>query len=722
MISPVDQRTWLVSEAPFNPFKLQHSETIFTVGNGFMGVRGSFEEGYEGALPTTLVHGIFNHAEGDLVPDIVNLPNPLPVQVRVDGEAFHMTTGKVLGFRRTLDLKRAALTREVLWRTSQGVVVKLTFERFASLTDQHLLVQRVRVRALLGSPQIEIRSSIDAQVTNLGVQHLADVQKQVDAAEILVTARTAQSNYGIALCAAHSLSAESSLEADAESLRYTFSLPHENEVSLTKISAIYTTRQGAQPAELAQKAARAALTKGYEALFAAHCAAWEQYWHTSDVQIEGDELAQRAIRFSTYHVLIAAPRHDERVSIGAKTLSGLGYKGHVFWDTELFMLPLLIVTQPKLARNLLLYRYHNLEGARNKARAHGYEGAMFPWESADTGEETTPQWSHPQPDGTRIRIWTGDHEQHISSDIAYAVLQYWRWTGDDEFFVKYGAEIVLDTAVFWGCRAEYNAAQDRYELSMQIGPDEYHENVNNSAFTNSMVRWHLQQALAARDWLLTHHREAGEALLARLNITEARCAKWADIAAKMYIPRDAETGVLEQFDGFFGLERFDLTHWQPRTVNLDWILGHERAQRTMVIKQADVVMLMALLGDQFGALELQQANWDFYYPLVDHGSSLSPSTHAWVAARLGLLEEAYDLFLYASHIDLDDLKGNVRDGIHAAACGGVWQAVAFGFVGMSLDERGELQIKPKLPAHWRSVTLRAYHRGQLKTVRLTAED
>lgn len=212
-----------------------------------------------------------------------------------------------------------------------------------------------------------------------------------------------------------------------------------------------------------------------------------------------------------------------------------------------------------------------------------------------------------------------------------------------------------------------------------------------------MVRWHLQQALAARDWLLTHHRAAGEALLARLNITEARCAKWADIAAKMYIPRDPETGVLEQFDGFFGLERFDLTHWQPRTVNLDWILGHERAQRTMVIKQADVVMLMALLGDQFGAPELQQANWDFYYPLVDHGSSLSPSTHAWVAARLGLLEEAYDLFLYASHIDLEDLKGNVRDGIHAAACGGVWQAVAFGFAGLSSMSAASCRSSPSCP-------------------------
>jgi len=214
----------------------------------------------------------------------------------------------------------------------------------------------------------------------------------------------------------------------------------------------------------------------------------------------------------------------------------------------------------------------------------------------------------------------------------------------------------------------------------------------------------------------------GEALLARLDITEARCAKWAEIAAKMYVPRDPETGVLEQFDGFFSLERLDLTHWQPRVANMDWILGHARAQRTMVIKQADIVMLMALLGDQFGTPDVQQANWDFYYPLVDHGSSLSPSTHAWVAARLGLLEDAYKLFIYAANIDLEDLKGNVRDGIHAAASGGVWQAIAFGFVGLSLDARGELQVKPNLPPHWRSVTLRAYHRGQLKTIRLTAQD
>src|SRR5690606_20567396 len=178
------------------------------------------------------------------------------------------------------------------------------------------------------------------------------------------------------------------------------------------------------------------------------------------------------------------------------------YKGHVFWDTELFIVPPLVLSQPQLARNLLMYRYHNLPGARNKARANGYEGAMYPWESTDTGEETTPQWSDPGADGTRIRIWTGDNEQHISTDIAYAVWLYWRWTGDDEFLRRYGAEIILDTAVFWGSRVE--KAGDRYEISQQIGPDEYHENVDNSVFVNRMVVWHLETALWLVDYLHQH--------------------------------------------------------------------------------------------------------------------------------------------------------------------------------------------------------------------------
>ncbi len=280
----------------------------------------------------------------------------------------------------------------------------------------------------------------------------------------------------------------------------------------------------------------------YDALFADHVAEWGRYWQNSDVLIDGDELAQKALRFTTYHVLISAPRHDEHVSIGAKTLSGPGYKGHVFWDTELFIVPLLTLTQPRLARNLLMYRYHTLQGARNKAKEGGYEGAMYAWESTDTGEETTPRWTNPAPDGSRIRIWTGDSEQHISTDIAYAILQYWHWTNDVEFFVHYGAEIVLDTAVFWGSRAEYKADKGRYELNEQIGPDEYHENINNSVFTNSVVRWHLGEALDTLDWLRVQYPQQAAELITRLGLTTDRLEKWRDIIARMYIPQDTQRG------------------------------------------------------------------------------------------------------------------------------------------------------------------------------------
>ena len=717
--SLIEQRTWQVADAPFNPFKLAHLETIHTIGNGYMGLRGTLEEGYPGEMVSTLVHGIFDHAEGELVPDIVNLPNPLPVMIRVDGESFHMTAGTVLGYRQVLDLRTASLSREVLWRNRSGVIIKLHFERFASLAMQHVLVQRIRVYALNRPCTITVTASIDGTQTNEGVQHWASQDYGHRDGMCYVVGRTGQSGYRVAVASA--LDSDTPLPSQAveagrqPGLRMETALQVGQHATFYKYSAIHTSRDAEDPTAAALHTLAEARAQGWASLWVAHTAEWDACWHDSDVVIEGDEVAQRAIRFSIYHVLIAAPRQDERVSIGAKTLSGPGYSGHVFWDTELFMVPLLTVTQPHVARNLLMYRYHNLEGARRKARQAGYEGAMYPWESADTGDETTPQWTLPQPDGTRIRIWTGDTEQHISTDIAYAVMQYWRWTRDDAFFTRYGAEIVLDTAVFWGQRAEYNAERDRFEIRMQIGPDEYHENIDNSAFTNSMVRWHLYTAIGVAEWLRAYAPAEADALLTRLGITDARLDHWANVARKMFIPYDAERGILEQFEGFFALEPLDLTHWTPRVANMDWILGHATTQRTMVIKQADVVMLMALLGDSFGTRDAQRRNWDFYYPLVDHGSSLSPSIHAWVAARLGLTAEAYRLFMYAASIDLDDAKGNVRDGIHAAAAGGLWQAIVFGFTGLELVG-DSYRLDPALPPHWQSVQFRIRVGGQQHTV------
>ncbi|MBN8636835.1 MAG: glycoside hydrolase family 65 protein [Anaerolineae bacterium] len=725
-------RLWEIVELDFSPDELLHYETLFTIGNGYLGTRGAFEEGYPGDTPVTLVHGVYDHTPGMLVPELVNVPNWLPINIYIDGAPFKLITkttdfmrppdGVVLGYRRALNMRRGVLTREVLFRAPSGNIVRLEFERFASLHDIHVLAQRVRITAVDGNAHIRVESAIDADVTNAGVPHYLPEFTLDDRGDTIgVELKTQQSKYIVGV-ASRLVSPHRIQTGSTEKRPYTvtsFDLAQEDWVVLDKFSSIYTSRDALSPLETAQGKIAEAASVGYEELRARHEAEWAKYWETSDIHIDGDEEAQRALRFTTYHILIPAPRLDERVSIGAKTLSGLGYKGHVFWDTELFCVPPLLLTQPKLARNLLMYRYHNLPGARHKAQANGYDGAMYPWESTDTGEETTPQWSDPQPDGTKIRIWTGDSEQHISTDIAYAIEKYWRWTGDDEFLTQYGAEMILDTAVFWGSRVEEK--NGRFEISQQIGPDEYHENIDNSVFVNRMVVWHLQTAFAVLDWLKAHAPADHQRLVEALKLTPERLALWLDITQRMYLPFDTNEGIHVQFPGFFDMEYIPVPHYTPRIGSVQAMLGHARTIQTQVIKQADVVMLMALLGEHIGVpegfsvREVMLNNWNTYYPRCDHGSSLSPAMHAWTAARLGLIETAYELFDHAVHIDLHDNKGNVRDGIHAAACGGVWQAIVFGFCGLHIDAAGQPAVDPRLPEHWRSVTFTVYYRGEKQT-------
>ncbi len=721
---------WKLEEFPFHPEKLNHNETLFTIGNGYLATRGTFEEGYPGAIETTMPHGIYDHAPGMLVPELVNAPNWLPIRITVDGTPFQLVNqnemhlnpkdGALLGYRRLLHLQSGLLTREVLFRAESGTIVRMVFERFVSLADEHVLAQQVQIIAVDGDPEIEIEAYVDHAVTNNGVAHWTDIQTTQGNGQVGVQLKTAQSGYRLGM--ASQLVASSPIETLVDSaharpvMRTRFSLSREEAATVSKITTIYTSRDVEQPLEAAQQKLQEAVLTGYSSLREAHTAEWARYWESSDIQIEGDEFAQLAVRFAMYHILIASPRHDENVSIGAKTLSGFGYKGHVFWDTELFIVPPLILTQPQLARNLLMYRYHRLEGARHKAKANGYEGAMYPWESTDTGEETTPQWGDPQPDGSRIRIWTGDSEQHISTDISYGVLQYWRWTGDDTFLTRYGAEIVLDTAVFWGSRVE--AKNERYELSQQIGPDEYHENIDNSVFTNRMVVWHLEQALELLIWLKDNAPADHARLVAKLDLNAERLAKWRDIIKRMYIPFDDERQIHVQFPGFFEMEYIPVPHYEPRTASVQAILGHPRSIQSQMIKQADVVMLMGLLGEELAEPTVLLNNWNTYYPRTDHGSSLSPAVHARVAAWLGLGEVAYEMFEHAAAIDLQDNKGNVRDGIHGASCGGLWQAVVFGFAGLHLDEKGEPVTEPRLPAHWKRLSFNVYYRGEKRQITL----
>jgi kojibiose phosphorylase len=710
---------WTVAQDGFEPARQHHLETVFTIGNGYFCTRGSLEEGYPGDHALTLAHGIFDDAPV-VFTELANLPNWLDLSLTVDGHPFRLDQGKCLHSERWLDLQQGTLRRAVRWQAPSGALLDLTFERFISYAREHIGALRVLITAVSQPCQVAVATGLNGHVSNEDILHWDHLgQGQAGDGAIWLHSRTRHS--GLELAAAATLRVSTGAAAHCQlclghpRLIVAERLDAGQTLQLDKLVSFTASRDAAPDAANVIGRALAELAgQSYEALRYEQVQAWRDLWHATDVLIEGDDEAQLAIRFHLFQLLVAAPQHDERVSIGAKTLSGLGYRGHVFWDTDIFILPFFSYTLPHIARNMLMYRYHTLPGARRKAAANGFSGAQYAWESADTGDEVTPTWVlHPNGQDL-VRIWTGDIEIHISADVAYAIVQHWRVTGDDAFMRAYGAEIILDTARFWGERAELEGTGSgrRYAFRDVIGPDEYHDHVDNNAFTNRMAQWHLQTALEVLGWLRAQHPDRYQALRAQLDLSEARLAHWQDVIAHMFIPRDPATGLLEQFEGFFDLDPVAPEVIATTNRSMQVVLGIEGANRSQVIKQPDVLMLLCLLRDEVDQ-RTWQTNWDAYVPLTDHryGSSLGPSFHAWAACELGRPDEAYDYFMLAARADLHDVRGNANDGIHAASAGGLWQAVVFGFAGLRLGEGGPA-IAPRLPAHWQRLSFRIRYRGE----------
>lgn len=710
----MQQADWIVIETTedrFNPAQQHHQETVFTLSNGYLGTRGSFEEGYLGDRPATLIHGVYDNVP-TVFTELANCPNWLPLTIMLGGERFRLDQGTVLSYKRWLDMQRGELSRYVRWRSPAGYTLELRFDRFVSLADEHVLALRCQVTSIDYAGPVEVHASLNAYAENQGFLHWNPVDQGGGDHAIWLHVRSRCSQIDLGMAARLKIEGVEPEQTIAmgfqgcPTLVTQFAIAPEQTAYLEKVVTVYTTRDVCDPVLMSQD--KLANLPDYKTLITAHETAWAEVWDVNDIVIEGDLTAQLAVRFNLFQLLAVAPRNDSRVSIPAKTLSGFAYRGHIFWDTEIFILPCLTYTQPELARNLLTYRYHTLAGARRKAKAAGYEGAMYVWESADTGDEVTPSWV-PTPTGEDlVRIWCGDIELHISTDVAYATWHYWQATGDDEWMRHCGAEMILDTAVFWGSRAEWNADRHCYEINNVIGPDEFHERVNNNAFTNAMMRWHLRTALKVLDWLEQRDRERAADLKQRLHLTGDRLQHWQDIIDHIWIAQDS-TGLIEQFQGFFDLEDIDLTAYEPRTRSMQAILGIEGANRRQVLKQPDVVMLFYLLRqgvftqpnqDDFSRQALQ-TNWDYYVPRTDHtyGSSLGPAVHAIMACELDKPAEAYEHFMRAALVDLSDVRGNAHEGIHGASTGGTWQAVVFGFGGIHLTENGPVAT-PRLPEHW----------------------
>ncbi|MFW9259504.1 glycosyl hydrolase family 65 protein, partial [Nostoc sp. CALU 546] len=710
---------WILIETQFDPEQLHSKETVFTIGNGYLGTRGCFEEGYPHALPATFIHGVYDDVPV-VYTELVNCPDWLPLIVIVNGDRFRLDQGEILRYDRQLDLRQGLLSRSLRWRSPSGNTIDIGFERFASLADPHVLALRCHLTPVDFDGLIEVQASINGYPENQGFNHWEGLDQGKIDQGIWLQRRTRSSRIELCMAAKMKISGtEASLQVSTApgypTLTTTFLGKAQQTVTVEKLVTVFTSREVETPVLAAQE--KLAHLPDYATLLKANEQGWDEVWQQSDILIEGDSTATFAVRYNLFQLLIAAPRHDDRVSIPAKTLSGFGYRGHIFWDTEIFMLPLFLFTQPAIARNLLSYRWHTLPGARRKAAHYGYKGAMFAWESAGTGDEVTPRWAlESNFYGEDVRIWCRDREIHINADIPYAIWNYWQATGDDDWMQKVGAEVILDAAIFWDSRVEFNPEREQYEIRGVIGADEYHELVHNNAFTNRMAQWHLEKAIAVYDWLTDKFPERATELEQKLKLTSQKRTHWQDIIAKILFLHDPLTGLIEQYEGFFQSEDIDLADYEGRDRSMQAILGVDRINKYQVIKQPDVLMLLYLMRESADfpySEKALQTNWDYYAPRTDitYGSSLGPAVHAILASDLSKSIEAYELFIRALMVDLEDNRGNTNDGIHGASAGGIWQAVIFGFGGIQLTEKGPV-ANPHLPPGWTRLKFKLHWRGQ----------
>ena len=715
---------WLLVEEGFTLAREHEIESLFAIANGYVGNRGCLAEGSVLSAPATFIAGVFEHPQiPGAVPQLMSLPDWTGVRIWIDNEPLSIDRGQILEHRRVLDLQRGILWREWRHHDTHGRITRIVACRLASLSDRHLLLHCVSLTAENYSSIVRFESSIG--VDSGAVSFPAPDWKPRRSPErpnvLPLVMRSLEVNiaFGVMgqLVASGGTVGEREIETDERRIveRCEINAEIGTECHLHRLISVFTSREKARPFEDALNHLNRVLPRGVAAAASEHGTEWQSRWQTADIEIAGDDFLQRALRFAEYHLISAANPGDGRVSIGARALTGSAYKGHVFWDTEIYMLPFFIFTHPPSARALLEYRYHTLNAAREKARAEGFRGAMYPWESADTGEETTPK-AIIAPSGEVIRVLNGEMEVHISADIAYAVWQYWNATKDEEFFLECGAEIVLETARFWASRGTIES-DGRYHIRHVIGPDEYHEDVDDNAYTNLMAAWNLRRGAETAALLQSRWPQSWRELSQRLEIMEEELKTWPRLADSMFTAFDPKTYLYEQFRGYYGKEPINLKSHEPRSAAMDVILGHERIQQTNIVKQADVVMATYLLWDEIPS-QVRAANFRYYEPRTGHGSSLSPSIHALMAARLGDGHLAQQYLKQSSEIDLGNNMGNAAGGVHAAALGGLWQAMVFGFGGLRIEGNG-ICLAPNLLSHWRRLSFPLQWRNNM--VRIAIE-
>lgn len=728
---------WAICETEFVPKYQGKCESIMCQGNGYMGLRNALEEDYAGKKVGLFVSGTFNKCNDSEVCELPNIADPCSLQISINGNNFSMLEGNCMDYKRQINLKTGETIRTVTWQSRDGIIIKFKFSRFVSMYDKHLIMQKI---SIVASDDINIcvRCEINGQVTNSGAMHMDEGEKRFyDKKYMQYLQTTSRTAYIIAINKFEKIFVNESemnipvlIASDRRKMfkDYELFLAKNDKLSMESFTSIHTsiddknhTMDMDELKQLSLKSIKSYHKKRYSDLLLDSEQAWNKLlWNDNSVNIKSeDPLDQLALRFAQYHLHIMTPV-DERMNIGAKGLSGEGYKGHIFWDTEIFILPYFIYTHPEIAKSLLKYRFLSLSGARKKAQHEGYCGAQYPWESAGLNDaEVCPELGVADINtGKTTKIMCGLIEIHITADVVYGVWEYYKATGDEQFMQNFGYEIVFETAKFWGSRFEFDEKDNKFHLYNVIGPDEYKEFVDDDAYTNYMAKWNLCLAIEYYNSIKSTNIKLFDKLNTNLKI-ENYFDKWNSIAKDVYLQTPNINGVLPQNNTYLSLKKIDLSKYKNQenvgTIFKDYSI-HE-VGKMQVSKQADVMLLMLLMENLF-SIDVKKASWDYYEPLTLHDSSLSLSTHSILAGDMNNHDLAYKLFRQACNIDMGPNMQTSDAGIHAASLGGIWQCAIFGFAGIRLIN-GELYIRPKMPKKWLEINFKIFFKGEGLLIRIT---
>ncbi|OAQ42364.1 maltose phosphorylase [Pedobacter psychrophilus] len=716
---------WNIIEEGFDPHLNKISESIFSLGNGRMGQRANFEETYSGeTLSGNYIAGVYypdktrvgwwKNGYPEYFAKVLNAANWIGIEVKIEDEILDLATSKVTDFKRILNMQEGYLERIFTAELPSGNKIKVNAIRFCSIVDDEVGVINYSITPLNFDGKIEFTSYIDGDVKNQDSNYDEKfwdfVNNEITNNEAYLTLRTKKTEFEVCTASFIQLLAdEKAIDFNSEAIRKEkfvgqkigINAVQNQEISLIKIAANLTS-QNHQKSDLLNHTKiiiAKASTKGFHQLKLEQKQAWASKWQESDIIIEGDIAAQQAIRFNIFQLFQTYTGKDDRLNIGPKGFTGEKYGGSTYWDTEAYCVPFYLATAPQqVSKNLLIYRYKQLDKAIENAQKLGFDNgaALFPMVTMN-GEECHNEWE--------ITF----EEIHRNGAIAYAIHNYIRYTGDENYLNDYGLEVLIGISRFWKQRVNWSKAQNKFVMLGVTGPNEYENNINNNWYTNILATWCMKYTIKAAQIVEKNRPSQYKNLIEKLNFNKQEFSDWASIIDNMYYPEDADKGIFLQQDGYLDKEQIlvkDLPK-SERPINQKW--SWDRILRSCFIKQADVLQGIYFFEEDYDLATIKR-NFDFYEARTVHESSLSPCVHSILAAKLNDEAKAYQFYLRTARLDLDDYNNDTEDGLHITSMAGTWMSIVEGFAGMRVRDN-QLHFNPFLPKHWQSFSFKINFRG-----------